>query len=138
GELGAPFEIAKDTPVNVFLLSDGQITWGEGEAAKLAARFEQQCQFPVRFHCYRTGLGADNLELFEALTRRGGGIFNCFSEAELEAAAMAHRHQCFRLERVGLSGGPETSDLLVAGRRAAVYPGGELIVTARANQPGRQ
>ena len=49
------------------------------------------CPFATRFHCYRTGLGADNLELFEALTRRGGGIFNCFTEADLAAAAVAHR-----------------------------------------------
>ena len=40
-ELGEPFEIAKETPVNVFVLSDGQITWGEAEAATLVARFER-------------------------------------------------------------------------------------------------
>src|SRR5262249_37652785 len=79
------FEIAQGTPLNVFLLSDGQLTWGETDVAALVAGFEAHCPFATRFHCYRTGIGADNLELFEALTRRGGGIFNCFSEADLAA-----------------------------------------------------
>src|SRR5207249_4470623 len=87
-------------------------------------------------YCYRTGLGADNLELFDALTRRGGGIFNCFAEADLAAAAQAHRNQCFQVEQVRLVGEPGFSDVLVAGRKAAVYPGGELVVAARVNKPG--
>lgn len=134
----ADVDLPERTPVDVFVLSDGQITWGESEVATVVARYENRCRQNVRFHCYRTGIGADNLELFAALTRRGGGIFNCFSEADLNGAAVGHRHQCFRLERVTLSGGPETSDVLVAGRKAAIYPGGDLIVAGRANQTGRQ
>jgi hypothetical protein len=125
------FAIARGTPLNVFLLSDGQITWGEAEVSQLVARFEARCPYPTRFHCYRTGLGADNLELFEALTRKGGGVFNCFGTADLAAAAVAHRHQCFQVERVYFVGGPAASDVLIAGRKAAVYPGGELVVAAR-------
>jgi hypothetical protein len=123
-------------PLNVFLLSDGQITWGEDNAAALAARFEARCPVPMRFHCYRTGIGADNQELFEALTRRGGGIFNCYGEAELAACAAAHRSQCLQIDSVKIVGGPEAEDVLVAGRKAAVYPGGDLIVAARMRQPG--
>src|SRR5262249_53288362 len=118
-------------PVNVFLLSDGQLTWGETNVSQLTARFESRCSGLVRFHCYRTGLGADNLELFEALTRRGGGIFNCFNEEELAATAVAHRHECFQVEKVSVHRGPGVSDLLIAGRKAAVYPGGDLIVAAK-------
>jgi uncharacterized protein YfaP (DUF2135 family) len=131
------FAIPSGTPVNAFLLSDGQITWGEADVATVVARFEARCPYPTRFHCYRTGLGAENLELFDALTRRGGGIFNCFTEADLPAAAVAHRRQCLQVEHVSLEGGPDASDVLVAGRRAAVYPGGELIVAARLKGTGR-
>lgn len=123
-------------PVEVFVLSDGQITWGEPDIGPLVARFEGRCSFPTRFHCYRTGLGADNLELFETLTRRGGGIFNCFTEADLSAAAVAHRQQCMQVNRVRFVGGPASSDLLIAGRKAAVYPGGELIVAAKLADTG--
>lgn len=131
------FDIEPATPVNVFLLSDGQITWGDPDVATLVARFEERCPFPTRFHCYRTGLGADNLELFEGLTRRGGGIFNCYSTADLDAAACAHRHQCMQVTSVRFAGGPAVSEVLVAGRKAAVYPGGELIVGAHFDAPGK-
>jgi hypothetical protein len=128
------FAVEPGTPLNVFLLSDGQITWGESDVAQLVAKFESRCPFPTRFHCYRTGLGADNAELFEALTRRGGGVFNCFGESDLSAAAQAHRHQCWQIERVSFNsppGGQRLTDVLVAGRKTAVYPGGDLIVTAQ-------
>src|SRR5262249_45856982 len=131
------FDIAAGTPLNVFLLSDGQLNWGETDVATLVSRFEQRCPFPTRFHCYRTGIGAGNAELFEALTRRGGGVFNCFGEAGVPAAAKAHRNQCLQVEKVRFAGGPAASDVLVAGRKTAVYPDGELVVAARFAQPGQ-
>ncbi len=124
-------DLADGTPLNVFLLSDGQATWGEANVGQMVASFESRCPYPTRFHCYRTGLDADNAELFEALTRRGGGVFNCFGEAEIAAAAQAHRNQCFQVEKVHFADDPEMTDVLVAGRKACVYPGGELIVAAR-------
>jgi hypothetical protein len=123
-------------PLDVFLLSDGQITWGDADAGALAARFEEERPFPTRVHCYRTGLGADNLELFQALTRRGGGIFNCHTE-DLKPVARAHRSQCFQVTSVRFAGGPAISDVLVAGRKAAIYPDGELVVAARAAKAGK-
>jgi tetratricopeptide (TPR) repeat protein len=131
------FDIPAGTHLNVFLLSDGHITWGESDVAALVARFERRCPYPTRFHCYRTGLGEENRELFEALTRQGGGIFQCYGENDVDAAAQAHRSECMKVSRVRFVGGPEASDVLVAGRRAAVYPGGELVVAARFNGPGR-
>ncbi len=129
------FEMRPGTPVNVFLLSDGQMTWGETDAAALVARFETRCPFPTRFHCYRTGLGADNVELFDALTRKGGGVFNCYSETDLAACAAAHRSQCLQIQSVKVNG-TDVRDVLVAGRKAAVYPGGDLIVAARVGEAG--
>lgn len=125
------FDVPAGTRVNAFLLSDGHLTWGETDAASLVARFERACPFDCRFHCYRTGLGADNLELFEALTRKGGGVFHCFAEADVAKAATAHRHECLRVAAVRFVAGPAATDVLVAGRKAAVYPGGELLVAAK-------
>ncbi len=121
----------------VFVLSDGQITWGEADATALVAGFEARCPCRTRFHCYRTGLGAENLELYAALTRKGGGIYNCYTNDGVAAAAKAHRSQCLQVESVRLVGGPGAADVLVAGRQAAVYPGGDLIVAARLNGPGK-
>ncbi len=133
----AAFDLPRGTPRNVFLLSDGHVTWGEPDVAALAARFERNCPFPTCFYCYRTGLGEENGELFEALTRKGGGVFQCYGETELAAAAKAHRSQCLQVKNVRFVGGPQASDVLVSGRRAAVYPDGELIVAARFEGIGR-
>ena len=131
------FDVVAGTPLDCFLLSDGQISWGSDNVSSLVARFERRCPFLTHFHCYRTGLGAENLELFDALTRRGGGIFNCFGEPDLAKAATAHRNHCLQIDSVRFVDGPQAGDVLVAGRRAAVYPGGELIVAARLKGPGR-
>jgi tetratricopeptide (TPR) repeat protein len=125
--------LAKSTPLEVFLLSDGQVTWGNRDTNSLVAHFEANCPYSARFHCYTIGLGAENIELFQALTRRGGGIYPCYSEAYLPAVARAHRSHCLQVERVSFRGGPAMSDVLVAGRQVAVYPGGELVVAARLN-----
>jgi hypothetical protein len=130
------FEVAAGTPLHCFLLSDGHLTWGETDVASLTARFERRCPFLCRFHCYRTGLGEENAELFEALTRNGGGVFQCFNEADIKAAAQAHRNQCLQIEKVSFVGGPKASEVLVAGRRAAVYPDGELVVAAKMEGTG--
>ena len=98
------FDVPPQTPLNIFLLSDGQMTWGESEAGSLVAKFENRCPFPTRFHCYHTGIGSDNQELFEALTRKGGGIFSCYGDNDLNAAAAAHRSQCLQVDQVRFLG----------------------------------
>jgi hypothetical protein len=130
------FEVAPGTPLNCFLLSDGAVTWGESDPGALAERFARRCPFPTHFYCYRTGLGEENAELFDALTRSGGGVFDVFGAADVAAAARAHRNQCMTVEKVRFVGGPAVGDVLVAGRRAAVYPGGELVVAGRAAAAG--
>jgi hypothetical protein len=137
-KLCAPgFKIDKGTPLSCFLLSDGNLTWGETDVPTLAARFERRCRYPTRFFCYRTGLGEENAELYDALARTGGGVFTCFGDADVRAAAQAHRRQCLEVQSARFAGGPVASDLLVAGRRSAVHPGGELIVAARFSATGR-
>jgi hypothetical protein len=136
GKIQSPF-VKGGAPVEVFVLSDGQITWGESDAATLVSSFEGRCAFRPRFHCYRTGIGAENLELFAALTRKGGGVYNCFTNDAITAAAKAHRSQCLQIDSVKLAGGPGASDVLIAGRQAAVYPGGDLIVAARMKDTGK-
>ena len=42
-----------------------------------------------------------------------------------------------QVESVRFVGGPAASDVLIAGRKAAVYPGGELIVAAELDGTGQ-
>jgi hypothetical protein len=130
------FAVEKGTPMACFLLSDGHLTWGQTEVAPLVAKFRKRCPHDARFFCYRTGLGEESTELYEALTRDGGGVFQCFGESEVAAAAAAHRRQCLKVEKVRFAN-DTASEMLVAGRRSAVYPGGELIVAAQFPRPGK-
>jgi hypothetical protein len=132
-----PGNVSPGTPVHVFLLSDGHVTWGEPDVAALVARFDQRCPLKTLFHCYRTGLGQENTELYEALTRKGGGIFQCVGEAEVAAAALAHRRHCWQIDKVRFAGGPEASDVLIAGRKSVVYPSGEIVVAGKFNGTGK-
>lgn len=131
------WKVDKKTPIACFLLSDGHLTWGETDVAPLVARFRKRCENPVRFFCYRTGIGDENAELFDALTRDGGGVFQCLGDAEVAAAAKAHRRQCLTIDRVTFDGEAPLKEKLVAGRRSAVYPDGELIVTGHVATPGK-
>ena len=45
--------------------------------------------------------------------------------------------QCLQVERVSLKGGPAASEMLIAGRRAAIYPGGDLVLAAKMAAPGK-
>src|SRR5439155_9148571 len=118
------FDVAPGTPVNCFLLSDGHLTWGETDPVTLAARFEKRCPLRARFHCYRTGLGEENAELFEALTRQGGGLFQCFGEAEIAVAARAHRSRSLRVDRVRVARRSAAADGPAAWLMAAWHDGG--------------
>ncbi len=131
------FAVKDGTPLNVFVLSDGHITWGETDTNTIVSRYETNSPYPSRFYCYRVGMGAENAELFDALARNGGGVFNCFSEPELNAAATAHRNLCFTVEGIRFVGGPEASDVLLAGRKVAVHPGGELVIAAKLDGPAK-
>ena len=102
----------------------------ETNVSSLVARFERRCPFSTHFHCYRTGLGAENLELFDALTRRGGGIFNCFGEPDLakrshgpSQSLLADRQRAFRRR---------TASERCAGRR----PQGSGLSRRRADRRG--
>ncbi len=124
-------------PLDVFLLTDGQISWGERKLTQILAPVgKNNGKFRARFFCYRNGLSAENLTLFDQLTRNGGAVFNVFSEKEIDAAALAHRRPAFLIDGLQIEG-VSVQDLLVAGRRAALYPGGSLQIAGRYAKEGK-
>src|SRR5262249_60802207 len=130
GQLVKPtWPMAQKTPNSCFLLSDGHLTWGETDVAPLVAPFKKRCVNPVRFFCYRTGIGDENAELFDALTRDGRGTFQCLGDAEVAAAAKAHRRPCLTINNVTFDSDETLKQTLDAGRRPPVYPDGEPTVT---------
>ncbi|MBN8226533.1 DUF2135 domain-containing protein [Corallococcus macrosporus] len=115
--------------VTAFLLSDGNITWGQSRVDALLSRHPSVES--LRWVTYRFGEAAVNTELFDALARSSGGrVVNVLSAAEVEAAAKAHRAASVVLSRVAVVGA-DVKDLVVAGRPRLVFPGQELQVAGR-------
>jgi tetratricopeptide (TPR) repeat protein len=120
--------------VTAFLLSDGNVTWGQSHVESLISRHSSA--EALRWVTYRFGETAVNTELFDALARSSGGrVVNVLSGSEVEAAARAHRAASVVLERVEVKGAA-VKDLVVAGRPHLVFPGQELQVAGRLPEGG--
>lgn len=130
------FTVPRRLPVQCFVLSDGRLTLGESDLALLTARLHARIPFAARWHCYQMGLGDENGELYDLLTRQNGGTYRCLADRDVPTAAAAHRRPCLQIEQVRFEGDLQGRDLLVAGRRAALQPGGELLLAARFGQIG--
>ena len=130
--------LANGAPLDVFLLTDGAVTWGETDGPTMLSALSG-ASFAPRFYAYRTGLGAENLELFRELTRQGG-IFNCPGRAQIPACAVAHRTGGARLRQVAVvptgAHPAQLDDVVVAGNAATLAPGTDLLVAARVRTPG--
>jgi tetratricopeptide (TPR) repeat protein len=115
--------------VTAFLLSDGNVTWGQGQVDALLSHHASS--ETLRWVSYRFGESAVNTDLFEALARAGGGrVVNVLSGPEVPAAARAHRAASAVLARVEVRGS-KVKDLVVGGRPHLVFPGQELRVAGR-------
>lgn len=113
----------------VFLLSDGEITWGLDREEALPARYPIVSD--VRWVTYRFGEAAANAALFDLLSRESGGqTVSVLSEADAPAAALAHRRVPVSLESVKVEGAP-SADVVVAGNPRLVYPGQTLRIAGR-------
>lgn len=144
-DLSAALDVLANPPMqrrgnelDVFLLTDGALSWGERDAETLVRRFRTS-GWQARFFAYRTGLGAENLELLRRLTA-GGGVFNCLSESSIPACAVAHQAPGLRIENVqvvarGARGGA-VADLVIAGGAATLTRGGELMLAGRIDREG--
>lgn len=131
-------DLAGIADLDVFLLSDGVVTWGDGGAEAMAKELRDTAPFSARFFAYRTGIAAENLELYAALTRRGA-TFNCFSMADVPACAKAHQASGLLVQSVSVEsdeGGPAVDNVLVQGRQAMLFPGATLTLAGRVTKAG--
>jgi len=103
---------------DLFLLSDGAVTWGEMDWHRLTQAVKKG--FGGALFAYKTGMTGTAAGALEHLAREtGGAVFSIVNEAEVSKAATAHRRRPWKLLNVALPGG---SDVLVAGRRNTSTP----------------
>ncbi len=116
-------------PARVFLLSDGQVTWGQSRIDELLAG--HPCVRAAPWTSYRFGKVPVNRELFAALSRASGGrSATVLSHDQIASAALAHRAAPVVLTRVAVEGGT-AQDLVVAGDPQHLYKGQELEIAGR-------
>ncbi len=115
----------KSASRDLFLLSDGAVTWGEMNPHQLSKSFTAG----QTLIAYKTGMAGTSTTTLEHLTREtGGAVFSIINEDEVANAATAHRSRPWKLTDVSMAGG---SDLLVAGRPQYIYPGQSLLLVGR-------
>ncbi|MGB0522650.1 MAG: hypothetical protein ACPGJS_06805 [Flammeovirgaceae bacterium] len=110
---------------NIFLLSDGADTWGEGDSYAMVSRMNSA----DRLFAFNTGMSGTSLDKLNHLTRASGGaLFSVTGEDEIAPASTAFRATPWKIEKIEAEG---HEDLLLAGRAHYLYPGQKLLLTGR-------
>jgi hypothetical protein len=112
---------------DVFLLSDAAATWGESDPTALARTLKSGSAGPL--FAYSIGMAGADPQMMATLTRESGGaVFSVVGDAEVAAAAVAHRTRPWHLVDAAVDGG---SDVLIAGRPRTIFPDQNLLVVGR-------
>ena len=110
---------------NLFLLSDGDASWGDQHLYSLSKSLRTQ----DRLYAFVTGLSGTDTRVLHHLSRESGGaVFSILNEEELAEAARAIRYAPWYIESLQAEG---CRDLLLAGRPNALFPGQKLLLTGR-------
>lgn len=125
-EAAKPSWIGQDnTRFDLFLLSDGAPTWGESDLYAISNAIGKG----HALFAYQTGLAGTDVGMLNHLARESGGaVFSVVGESEIEKAATAHRSKPWRLVDIKIAG---ISDVLIAGRPKAIFPGQALLAAGR-------
>ena len=117
---------------DLFLLSDGAITWGEKESFFISESIKKNInkfQTVNQLYTYRLGQSGEDIKLLTHLTREiGGGSYQLTNDTDLDQLATAHKMVPWKIESVELKG---ANDILISGRPNSVYPGQLITLTGR-------
>lgn len=116
-------------PWDLFLLSDGALNWGQANLHQVTRPLTAEGSHAGALFAYNTKMAGTASRVLQHLAREtGGSVFSVVREAEIDQVAIAHRQRPWKLLGVEIEGG---SDLLLAGRPSAVYPGQPLLLVGR-------
>ena len=135
-----PMTVGDDKVLDVFVLSDGALNWGDNGLSSIIGRYTTESPWTTRFFSYRIGLGSENNALYQALAQSGGAVFNCEGGDVVAACATAHQSAGLLLQDVQLTGvgdqAAQVADLVVSGRQATLFAGGSLLLAGRVVKAG--
>ena len=111
---------------DVFLLSDGAVTWGEDNLYLITQKLQSN---NATLFAYNTGYTGTAVQTLSQLARESGGaVFSVVDGNEVDKVATAHRSRPWQLIDATMAG---SSDLLIAGRIRSIYPGQSLLLAGR-------
>ncbi|RYZ21172.1 MAG: VWA domain-containing protein [Chitinophagaceae bacterium] len=118
-----------EAPRTLFLLSDGDASWGEKNLHQLSGRLRPQ----DRVYAFTTGFSGTDTRVLDHLSRESGGaVFSILNEEEVTLAARAIRYEPWRISGLRAAGG---RDLLIAGRPCNLFPGQKIVLSGRGRLP---
>ncbi len=117
---------SSEKEMDIFLLSNGNITWGEETPALLAKKWQEKNP-SARLYSYH--LGAEgNGELLHRLSDTKGHVFYAHDSSQISDLAQAHRTVPFIINKIYTE---NLEDVLFWQKPQLLYPGSEIILAAR-------
>lgn len=112
----------------VFLLSDGDLSWGESGLFQLSKKIAPKDQV----YAFSTGFSGTDPRVLDHLTRRSkGAVFSILNENEVRDVSKNFRYQSWRIDALKMAG---CHDFLLAGRPQYLYPGQKVVLAGRYSQ----
>lgn len=109
----------------LFLLSDGDASWGEDNLYQLS----KPIAATDKVFAFTTGLSGTDTRILDHLCRQtNGAVFTVLNEDEAVKVAQAIQYKPWRIENIRLKNG---TDVLVAGRPYNIFPGQRLLLSGR-------
>ncbi len=124
-EASHPKWLKENSAKTLFLLSDGDASWGEDNLYLLSASVAGT----DKVYAFTTGLSGTDTRVLDHLCRQtNGAVFSVLNEEEAEKVSLSIMFQPWRIKNILLKDG---RDILVAGRPYNIFPGQKLLLTGR-------
>ncbi|OJJ23179.1 hypothetical protein BKI52_02150 [marine bacterium AO1-C] len=109
----------------LFLMSDGDVTWGENNLYQLS----QKVAATDELYAFSTGFSGTDPRILDYLTRSTkGAVFSIVNEEEVQQVSKNFRFAPWRIASVNMSG---ASDFILAGKPQYLYAGQQVILAGR-------
>ncbi len=123
--LPAWFKQKNFSPKTLFLLSDGDASWGEDNLYQLSGKLSAV----DKLFAFTTGFSGTDTRILDHLCRQSNGaVFSILNEDEADKVSRALQYEPWRIKKLSLDNG---NDILIAGRPYFVFAGQKLLITGR-------
>jgi len=110
---------------SIFILGDGNITWGESDVMQVLNGIDKS----NTFYAFNTGMPESAQDILEQFTREtSGAIYSVTGEDEVNDASIAFRSIPWKIKSINVS---NAKDILISGRPGTLYHGQNIHLAGR-------